>query len=773
MLNKKDMSKLLAYAAVVNGYIHSEQLIYINKIVKYDKEMYKEVYEILLSDETYDHNLSNDFKMFVRNMSEQLTYESRWKQKCLNRKMLKLMCYDGSFDKKERELMADLFPKMQYSERTLLWHTSHFKQRTCGNAFSRFIEKIKSKIFNTAVPFYGPQQLRFDEFVDKVVKENHDAINQALSTIAPYYQISVSFDEYRDQLHSINKSEATVSLVGKTKSGKSTLFSLLSGTGKELIGRKGIQRTSKCVVVTHYKGIKVVDTPGLAAANKKGDNDEKIAENACKDADNILFLMPNDTYNDELKFIKNLVYMNKPISVLFNYKNADWFEYYFDELLSDPEIWQKGDGDNCLSGWANPLLRYSSEYGFKSVLENRIYYSFLLAAEIGKNRKIGSSGIHIKKLSLAKRRKIYEASNFEKYMSVFFEDYVNKAKLLRLSRLADVSIKYVDDVKSDIEELLIANEKELENISKELEDSSKAIEKINSILDEFENSCIDDAKTEIKNILTISVFSDSGVDFNARNQNDNKEFEMYVKELFERISKEISFKLNSIISEKIDNINDSLSCYDIICKNNFAVDNSALYVMKEKFKTSENINPLKTKELYILPKIGLGIASVIPSPFALVFAALGIGLDYVLDKKTSSRSELVDQRSVKRSEEIVVLFDEMAKHYIDAVEIYVHNISKRIRQCRKIKNYEKEIQDCQTRTDKLENVIRCLDNSEDITLRNYSIELLKICQKEAIFKRYSIKRSNSGFPALCIYAKNCREECFDDMRYVIHIKKEG
>lgn len=323
MLNKEDVSKLLAYAAVVNGYIHSEQLIFINKMVKNDKEMYKNVYKILLSDETYDKNLSSNFKVFVQYISEQLMHESKREQKRLKGKMLKLMCYDGSFDDKEQELMAGLFPKTKYSQFTILWHTAHFHQRTCGNIISRFIAKLKSKIFKNIVPFFDSKILRFDKFIDKIANENCDIINQGLSQINLYYQTSDKLDGYRNELYFLNKSEATVSIAGKTKAGKSTLFNLLSGIGQELIGKSGTQRTSKCVVVTHYKGIRVIDTPGLAAANKKGDIDEKNALDACNDADGILFLMAADTYGNELEFIKKLVFMNKPISILFNPDSAE------------------------------------------------------------------------------------------------------------------------------------------------------------------------------------------------------------------------------------------------------------------------------------------------------------------------------------------------------------------------------------------------------------------------------------------------------------------
>lgn len=133
------------------------------------------------------------------------------------------------------------------------------------------------------------QQLNFSSTTAKVpeaytaYKENLLSISSDLSAI--YHEMNKGLHDYQDKLEHF-----TITVYGKTMAGKSTLMEVLTHGNGESIG-KGSQRTTRDVREYVWKetGLKVVDVPGIAAAKEGGEEDEKIAFEAAKYADLILF----------------------------------------------------------------------------------------------------------------------------------------------------------------------------------------------------------------------------------------------------------------------------------------------------------------------------------------------------------------------------------------------------------------------------------------------------------------------------------------------------
>ncbi len=65
----------------------------------------------------------------------------------------------------------------------------------------------------------------------------------------------------------------TISFIGKTKSGKSTLHAIMTEKGWDKIG-KGKQRTTRYNRVYEWEGIRIIDTPGIGAPEEGGRTDE-------------------------------------------------------------------------------------------------------------------------------------------------------------------------------------------------------------------------------------------------------------------------------------------------------------------------------------------------------------------------------------------------------------------------------------------------------------------------------------------------------------------
>ena len=73
---------------------------------------------------------------------------------------------------------------------------------------------------------------------EHLFEQNYEIISRSISRLGLFSDFSHLFEKYIEDVSHLSKDEITLALAGKTKSGKSTLMSLISGTGQELIGKK-------------------------------------------------------------------------------------------------------------------------------------------------------------------------------------------------------------------------------------------------------------------------------------------------------------------------------------------------------------------------------------------------------------------------------------------------------------------------------------------------------------------------------------------------------
>lgn len=115
-------------------------------------------------------------------------------------------------------------------------------------------------------------------------------------------------------------SKFTIVVYGRTMAGKSTLMEILTHGDGNSIG-KGSQRTTRDVREYIWNDLKVVDVPGTCSYD--GKEDDKLAFEAAKSADMILFLLTDDapqaSEGDSLAQIKKL---GKPVLGVLNVKQT-------------------------------------------------------------------------------------------------------------------------------------------------------------------------------------------------------------------------------------------------------------------------------------------------------------------------------------------------------------------------------------------------------------------------------------------------------------------
>ncbi|MBQ9487383.1 MAG: 50S ribosome-binding GTPase, partial [Selenomonadaceae bacterium] len=121
-------------------------------------------------------------------------------------------------------------------------------------------------------------------------------------------------------LENLRKRQKDFSIVvyGRTMAGKSTLMEILTHGNGRSIG-KGSQRTTRDVRDYYWNGLKITDVPGICAF--EGAEDEKLAMDAAKSADLILFLLTSDAPQaDEATCLAQLKKLGKPVLGLINVK---------------------------------------------------------------------------------------------------------------------------------------------------------------------------------------------------------------------------------------------------------------------------------------------------------------------------------------------------------------------------------------------------------------------------------------------------------------------
>ncbi|TAF55804.1 MAG: hypothetical protein EAZ61_03915, partial [Oscillatoriales cyanobacterium] len=170
----------------------------------------------------------------------------------------------------------------------------------------------------------------------------------------------------------------TLTMMGRTKAGKSTLFATLLGSGYEGIGT-GKQRTTR--ENRSYElgnGIRVVDTPGIAAVG--GEADEAEALKAVDGADLICYVMVDDSIQEsEFAFLGKLKDKTKPLLILLNVQKDLMNATRRKLFLKNPDKLMSGE---AIEGHKARILRYAREhYASESIV---VLPVMLLAAQLAR-----------------------------------------------------------------------------------------------------------------------------------------------------------------------------------------------------------------------------------------------------------------------------------------------------------------------------------------------------------------------------------------------------
>ena len=152
----------------------------------------------------------------------------------------------------------------------------------------------------------------------------------------------------------------SIALFGRTETGKSTLFEILTQGDGSSIG-KGAQRTTREPRSYDWNGLHITDLPGVSAFN--GIDDEETAYDVAKTADLILFLLTDDGIQDsEAACFADIKRLGKPIICIMNLKSGipDPTDELDIEMAEDDINYRINSGDTI--AYRKQFLSYASKY---------------------------------------------------------------------------------------------------------------------------------------------------------------------------------------------------------------------------------------------------------------------------------------------------------------------------------------------------------------------------------------------------------------------------
>lgn len=288
------------------------------------------------------------------------------------------------------------------------------------------------------------------------------------------------------------KNAFTIALMGRTKAGKSTLHYVMTGEGKDFIG-VGAERTTRFNRVYEWENLKIIDTPGIGAAEAGGRTDEEIALSVVDTADVICYVVTNDSVQEvEFKFLSKIRDSNKPVFILLNCKeNLQSPPPKFKKFLKDPLHWYNRCDEHNLQGIIKRIERGVATYydgGSVAVIPVHLMAAKMAREErYKKDRGTLDAGSRMNEFFNEVRENVIELGQLRKSQTLLDNTACRLSVMQReISEKRQYSLRLTNDVHVKLEQLLRqVKERTQKNRASFLRDLRSIVEHERSLALEF------------------------------------------------------------------------------------------------------------------------------------------------------------------------------------------------------------------------------------------------------------------------------------------------
>jgi len=248
-----------------------------------------------------------------------------------------------------------------------------------------------------------------------VVEQLRDQLSNAMRELEQLRRTTES--DLRDRRERLDR--FSVTLFGRTMSGKSTLMEILTQGDGQSIGT-GAQRATRDVRSYAWNGLEVTDVPGVAAF--EGAEDEEIAFQAAAQADLVLFLITDDAPQPaEAECLARVRLLGKPVLGICNVKVA----------IDDPEdlsLFLRSSDRSFDRNRLVPLLRQFNAFADHYTPGRHVFFIFTHLRSRFLADRPGFTGY---------RDRLLRASRFRALESRIIQEITGRGAFLRIKSFID------------------------------------------------------------------------------------------------------------------------------------------------------------------------------------------------------------------------------------------------------------------------------------------------------------------------------------------------
>ena len=718
---------LLVHLVCADKQIHSEEIKYLNELgdrANISQQTKNEMYKILAQD---NHHLTLDSITNHLSVNEQSE---------IMQQILAIAHLDGDFSFEEEELINKIGKIWNWSKEEIDWYKEYadkfansrrtkVKQETllAEQEYSKAVKncsKIAKEDYQYAEEAFKKAEstlktliLSLGEVILKIENKNSKA--KTATEVAKQLKESKEQLDTRilKELEQVKESHQakeralsyfTIAFMGRTKAGKSTLHSIITQDGWESIG-VGKQRTTRFNRIYEWQNIRIIDTPGIGAADAGGRDDEEIAKSIVDEADVICYVVTNDSIQEtEFKFLKLLKEKAKPLIVLLNLKYNLRDSRRLQHFLKNPDKLFAKEGKSGIDGHIDRIRRYANQHYANDYFD--IVPVMLLAAQLSSEPEHQND-----------RDKLYKASRIQDFLDSIRESLIQHGTIRRSQTFLGSTVSAVQHPDRWITEQKQAYQKFGTTLKSKQENIRWDIKKAQKDSCEYLEQEI---RATFQNVLNaIPQFAENHWEGNQHEL--NRAWKQQIKDLklekrLELSNEEAVNKFNQAIKESLEEVGKEL---ELISKLN--ID----HFQFNSLDRPDWANLFDRSFLKIggglIGIMGAGLMFVAP-PVGIAVGLFGAGLNLIsnlLPQKAEKRRKAVEQINRSLRYQVLKQRREITDKTIETFEKYCSDVSK------SISNYFNElIEGLDDITNRLEKAQRSLDATVNYLNSGYAKRLI-------------------------------------------------
>ncbi|OMP32285.1 GTPase [Mangrovimonas sp. DI 80] len=575
---------------------------------------------------------SDDLKIGFYSFMEKL---SPHKENTFSQKKKEILLNGSKFVKKIKEISEYAHYDLTLAEQTV---------EKSSNRISSLLDNLSSNVNKLQNAKRKDEDLNvFIDKLQKIVEEN--AIEQLEENIEVLNKKRRSVDYF------------TISFLGRTKAGKSTLHSIITKEGDDAIG-VGKVRTTRFNRVYNWDNLRIIDTPGIGAPN--GQSDVDIAASIVDESDLICYVVTNDAIQEtEFSFLAEIKKKNKPVLILLNVKENIENERRRALFLKDPLKWKNRTDNKTIQGHIDRINEYMTKYYSNNFY--KVIPVMLLAAKISENE----SDEETKEL-------LYTASNIDEFLTNLKESVFDNGHLRKSQNIIDGSNVRLNSIHESFNEQQETVTTIIKKLKKERESFLKFLDSSNPKYRKRLTGIVDTQLFKLKKLA--KDFAINNYELNQREAEIRWKTELKNSGHQKVLDDKIKYEFESIQSDIKNRLEESLDNFQLFFNN-----------ISFNLKTTSTFNSRRATEITgtLIGAAGsiIGFFGLVSNPVGWGIAALGIVV-MLSSRLFKSKDRRIKEAQEKVEESLLKGINQLEKQYKNAITKELNGM---------IKNYRKAV----------------------------------------------------------------------------------